>query len=75
MLQRRKFEIDQTLAHYTQLRKLDVALTPYILGNSAIPDQITKIVKDSSKSSPSSNVHLHLGTGGIPNPTLTNTTI
>ncbi|KAF6039732.1 hypothetical protein EB796_001954 [Bugula neritina] len=72
---RRKFEIDQTLAHYTQLRKLDVALTPYILGNSAIPDQITKIVKDSSKSSPSSNVHLHLGTGGIPNPTLTNTTI
>lgn len=59
--------MDQTLAHYSQLKSLGVEITQYILNEAAIPEKVTKIVSGSGGRSTNNgtNVHLHMHRGAV----------
>ena len=51
--------MDQTIAHYTQLKSLGVDLTQYIINEASLPEKVTKIVAGGVKPVP--QVHLYMG--------------
>ena len=60
-LQREKAENEQTIAHYKQLKSLDVDLTQYIVNEAVIPRKVTRVVTEGSNKP---TVHLHLKDNG-----------